>query len=604
MKQRLTPIINRLLRIHRRTGFILLLLFSFILAFINPLPSYSQVQLTDIQNHWASACIENLAERNQISGYPDKSFRPNQPVTRAEFAALLNKVFPDALTLRAGGDFPDVSQNFWGRSAIKRAYETDFLTGYPDGRFRPNQNISRVQALVSLVSGLQLSLNLPVDDTLNKALSDAAAIPNYAKAKIVTALGQQMVVNYPDVRQFNPNKAATRGEVAAFVCRAIQAPGVPVAYVAGEAPVVSAKPELRGVWLTNVDSDVLFSAQKLSDAIARLDTLGFNTLYPTVWNWGYTLYPSPVMQREIGISLDPTPGLQGRDMLKETITQGHAKGMGVIPWFEFGFMAPADSELAKRHPEWLTERRNGETVWVEGGVHDRVWLNPLRPDVQKFLTDLVVEIVENYDIDGIQFDDHFGYPSDFGYDDFTVELYKKEHNGQEPPTEAKNSDWIQWRADKITDFMKDLFAEIKAEKSDVLVSLSPNPQEFSRESYLLDWQTWERLGLIEELIVQVYRDDLARFREELNHPSIRQAQEHIPTGIGILSGLKGRFVPFSQIKDQVKIVRDRGFAGVSFFFYESLWNYTNSTAEQRQSEFKTLFPNKVKRPNVYDDWSS
>lgn len=604
MKQRLTPITNCLLRIRRQTGFILLLLFSFTLVFFNPLPSYSQVQLTDIQSHWANSCIQHLAERNQISGYPDKSFRPNQPVTRAEFAALLNKVFPDSLSVRQGGSFPDVSQNFWGRLAIKKAYETGFFAGYPDGRFRPNQNISRVQVLVSLVSGLNFSPTLPVDATLAQALSDATTIPNYAKGKMAAALEKQMVVNYPNVRQFNPNKVATRGEVAAFVCQAIKAPGVPAQYVAGETPSIAVKPELRGVWLTNVDSDVLFSAQKLSDAIARLDTLNFNTLYPTVWNWGYTLYPSPVMEQEIGISLDPTPGLQGRDMLKETITQGHAKGMAVIPWFEFGFMAPADSELAKRNPDWLTERRNGETVWVEGGVHNRVWLNPLRPDVQKFLTDLVVEIVENYDIDGIQFDDHFGYPSDFGYDDFTVELYKKEHNGQEPPTNAKNSDWIQWRADKITGFMKDLFTAIKAKKSNVIVSLSPNPQAFSRESYLLDWQNWERLGLIEELIVQVYRDDLGRFREELNHASIQQAKGHIPTGIGILSGLKGRFVPFSQIENQVKIVRDRGLAGVSFFFYESLWNYANETPEQRQSFFKTIFPNEVKRPNVYDDWTS
>src|SRR5512140_3442134 len=52
--------------------------------------------------------------------------------------------------------------------------------------------------------------------------------------------------------------------------------------------------ELRGVWLTNVDSEVLFNKKTLTDAVKKLADLNFNTLYPTVWNWGYTLYPSKV----------------------------------------------------------------------------------------------------------------------------------------------------------------------------------------------------------------------------------------------------------------------------------------------------------------------
>lgn len=60
--------------------------------------------------------------------------------------------------------------------------------------------------------------------------------------------------------------------------------------------------ELRGVWLTNIDSDVLFQRDRLSTALQRLHELNFNTVYPTVWNWGYTLYPSRVAKREIGRS--------------------------------------------------------------------------------------------------------------------------------------------------------------------------------------------------------------------------------------------------------------------------------------------------------------
>lgn len=183
--------------------------------------------------------------------------------------------------------------------------------------------------------------------------------------------------------------------------------------------------ELRGVWLTNIDSDVLFSPQTLSKAIASLAQSNFNTLYPTVWNWGYTLYPSKVAYQTTGYYLDPTEELQKRNVLQEIISQGHQRGMSVIPWFEFGFMAPADSKLAQQHPQWLTQRADGSTIWWEGKVHQRVWLNPLNPEVQHFITDLIVEIVSNYDVDGVQLDDHFGYPAEFGYDDFTLKLYQK-----------------------------------------------------------------------------------------------------------------------------------------------------------------------------------
>ncbi len=101
--------------------------------------------------------------------------------------------------------------------------------------------------------------------------------------------------------------------------------------------------ELRGVWLTNIDSDVLFENRKTAEAVSLLAEANFNTLYPTVWNWGYTLYPSKVSESITGLALDPTEGLQNRDILKEIVREGHKKGMSVIPWFEFGFMSPADA---------------------------------------------------------------------------------------------------------------------------------------------------------------------------------------------------------------------------------------------------------------------
>jgi uncharacterized lipoprotein YddW (UPF0748 family) len=366
-------------------------------------------------------------------------------------------------------------------------------------------------------------------------------------------------------------------------------------------PARSPASELRGVWLTNIDSDVLFERNRLKNALQKLDELNFNTVYPAVWNWGYTLYPSKVAAKVIGRSLDPTPGLQKRDMLKEIVDEGHKQGLTVIPWFEFGFMAPADSLLAKNRPQWLTSRSNGSKI-VKEGIHNRVWLNPFHPDVQKFIQDLIVEIVRNYDIDGIQFDDHFGLPSELGYDAYTVALYKKEHRGKAPSKNPKDPEWVRWRANKITDFMKRVFTAIKTTKRNCLVSVAPNPQRFSYEYFLADWQKWERMGLVEELVLQIYRDDLNVFVKELEYPEVKAARSHIPVSIGIITGLKNKNVPIAQIQTQVQKVRDRNFAGVSFFFYETLWNLTKEPASTRQTGLQKMFPTPANYPNLLADW--
>ncbi|MBE9124933.1 MULTISPECIES: glycoside hydrolase family 10 protein [unclassified Coleofasciculus] len=591
-------------------------------AIWQPTAAYSQITFNDIQGHWAKPCIEQLALQQIVRGYPDGSFKPNAPVTRAEFAAMLSQSFADASELRTGGKFADVPASHWASTSIRKAYQTGFLAGYPGGVFQPNQNIPRVQALVSLASGLKYVPTQPHQETLQAAFTDAAQIPDYSQGAIAAATENQLVVNYPNVRTFNPNQTASRAEIATFLCQATQKTAlVPSQYIAtAKTPTNNLTEEIRGVWLTNIDSDVLFSPEKTTSALQRLKELNFNTVYPTVWNWGYTLYPSQVAKQVIGReaqistplekeSYDPERGLQGRDVLKELVEVGHQNGMRVIPWFEFGFKSPSYSELAKRHPDWLTQKRDGTQTQVPNGLkaEDRklqeiVWLNPFKPEVQQFIQELVVEIVRNYDVDGIQLDDHFGLPVEFGYDDFTVELYKKDHQGKAPPTNPNDPEWVRWRANKITDYLTRLFRAIKDTKQDVILSVSPNPLPYSYEFALADWHQWERRGLVEELIVQIYRDDFNTFTSELEQPEITAARRHIPTGIGILSGLNKKPVSLSQIKKQVEAVRQRGFAGVSFFFYETLWNNSTETPQQRQTAFGLLFPMPAEPPDVSEDW--
>ncbi|MCF4966111.1 glycoside hydrolase family 10 protein, partial [Nostoc sp. CMAA1605] len=161
--------------------------------------------------------------------------------------------------------------------------------------------------------------------------------------------------------------------------------------------------EIRGVWLTNNDFDILRNRAKVQETFAQLRRLNFNTVYPVVWNDGYTKYPSAVMER-MNIPFF-FRGTQGQDVIADVLNQARSQGLLAIPWFEFGFMAPLTSELASQHPNWLTQKRDGTQTSISA-AGEVAWLNPFHPEVQQFITDLVVEIITKYNADGIQFDDH------------------------------------------------------------------------------------------------------------------------------------------------------------------------------------------------------
>lgn len=181
------------------------------------------ISFTDVgADYWAEPFIQALGARNVIAGFPDGSFRPQQPVTRAEFAAMLQQAFPQSPVQRqlSPGGFSDVPTNYWAAAAIQTAYETGFINGYPNNSFQPSQEIPKVQAITALANGLSLTPNGPTADVLS-VYTDAAAIPSYAVEQVAAATQANVVVNYPDVKILSPEVALTRAEAAAHLYQAL-----------------------------------------------------------------------------------------------------------------------------------------------------------------------------------------------------------------------------------------------------------------------------------------------------------------------------------------------------------------------------------------------
>jgi uncharacterized lipoprotein YddW (UPF0748 family) len=108
--------------------------------------------------------------------------------------------------------------------------------------------------------------------------------------------------------------------------------------------------------------------------------------------------------------------------------------------------------------------------------------------VQELIQNLILEVVKNYDVAGIQVYDYFGMSVQFSYDTYTytVKLYQKEHLGKNPRDEPFAAEWMRWRANGIADFMVRISQAVKAIKPHLKISLFPNFQYYAYKYYLQD----------------------------------------------------------------------------------------------------------------------
>lgn len=171
------------------------------------------------QDYWARPFIDALSARGIVNGLTTGYFQPDKPVSRAEFAAMLQQAF-DKTPGQTTTEFKDVPSNLWAAPAIDKATKTGFLNGYPGNIFQPQQQIPRVQVLVALATGLNLTAKSLPSQTL-QTYQDAAQIPKYAVEKIAAATETGLVVDYPNQKVLNPNQNATRAEVAAMIYQAL-----------------------------------------------------------------------------------------------------------------------------------------------------------------------------------------------------------------------------------------------------------------------------------------------------------------------------------------------------------------------------------------------
>ncbi|WEK54977.1 MAG: S-layer homology domain-containing protein [Candidatus Cohnella colombiensis] len=174
------------------------------------------MDFADAQGHWAEKTIDIFVQLNLINGYKDGTFRPNSPITRAEFATILNRAFH----IQGGSNTSVVLKDIdatWAKDDIENLVVAGVINGYTDGTFKPNQTITREEMTVML--SRIVNLNSLEKDTAKGHFSDLSDA--YAVEEIQVAAQAGIVSGKGDGR-FDPKSDATRAEALQMILNVLK----------------------------------------------------------------------------------------------------------------------------------------------------------------------------------------------------------------------------------------------------------------------------------------------------------------------------------------------------------------------------------------------
>lgn len=363
--------------------------------------SQTSLSFSDIDTHWAKACIMAIAGRRIMNGYPDNTFRPNNSLTRAEFAVIMPIVFPDARAVREPIDFADVPANHWAYSGIQQAYMNGWFSGYPDGTFQPNQPISRPQVISVLGTALRFEPPVNPMQILNLYFDDANNIPDWTRWVIAAAVQQDIIINYPNVRLFYPAQNATRAEIAAILCRVLKLNDVvPLDYstrslgvydLQGDITVVF--PQWRGSARLMRDIQVLLADFQLypADRInGQYNSQTEQALTAFCDFYGLSNMKTGVLDEKLGWNIthaDPIDYFlalaKDRNVIyREFLAQEAGYNQNKLAFLDRGAATSAYYAFISQFPNRLTEKPDEQTIVSLGdslvltGTNKRIYFNP------------------------------------------------------------------------------------------------------------------------------------------------------------------------------------------------------------------------------------
>ncbi|MBV9595836.1 MAG: family 10 glycosylhydrolase [Chloroflexi bacterium] len=365
---------------------------------------------------------------------------------------------------------------------------------------------------------------------------------------------------------------------------------------AGPVPLVPAPtlqsldaPELRAVWV-DAFHDGFKTPQQVDTLVAWARAANLNALFVQVRRRGDAYYLSSLEPR--AEDPDLAPGFDALQYLIDKAHQGpqrlqvHA-WLATLPIWYMRTPPLAPNHAFNTHgltanpaDSWLMSRDDGET-WAGDDNGGTYYLDPGDPAVQAYTTDVFVNLVRNYGVDGVHLDQvryYEGEPLRWGYNPTSVARFNAQFN-RDPATQPDptDPDWIAWRRDQVSALVRRIYTQVKAIKPDVAVTAAVvtwgrGPvtdadwqKQAAYAAVLQDWRTWLQQGIVDYLLPMDY------FREGTEQAgwfdTWTQWQVTYANRRGVVLGLGSYLNSQDGVLAQLSRARALGPLGVALYSY-------------------------------------
>lgn len=315
--------------------------------------------------------------------------------------------------------------------------------------------------------------------------------------------------------------------------------------------------EFRGCWVRPTQKskrEVSLFVQDLYDR--GINTVCLETLYDST-----LIFPAPP-----GSDFEHNPLFAGFDVLGAFVEECHARQMELHVWMPVFYNTHTGSPHIQKsvwykNPEWRSINNSGKDEPVHDGTSHR-YLNPAHPEVQAFLLETYHYIFETYDIDGFEMD-YIRYRErggdDYGYDDMTVNGFREKY-GITPVYDERASywkNWVQYRCDFVTDFVRQMRELVDRVAPDVLLCADVMSEFSAKDSHYQDYVLWAEKGWIDLLKPMTYSEGAIK---RLNQHVTIMDGKYVAAGIASFEGYSNQ-----AIANHVVMTRENGADGVMFF---------------------------------------
>lgn len=315
--------------------------------------------------------------------------------------------------------------------------------------------------------------------------------------------------------------------------------------------------EFRGLYVDAFHPGIK-NHEQVTQMVQAAKAANFNALIVQVRKRGDAYYNSHVEPKASDIAPDYDP-------LADVVQQAHAVGLEVHAWVSVYSLVlkgsqPDPTHVSVRHPEWTSKDADGKESEYSGTLY----MDPGIPAARDYTVSIVIDIVKNYDIDGIHLDNLRYIQRESGYGEQSIALFNQE-NGRTGQPACNDDLWCQWRRQQITALVQKIQTTVNANRPRVKLSVSVirYSPEVAFDYFLQDWPSWCKDGLVDFVIPMAYitTNSMATEAERLLKGS---STRHVYIGIGgyqISSDLAGK---------QVNDCRVAGTKGIVFYSYHYL----------------------------------